>query len=79
MSTGLIVDRMDSSDQMCKAECDYKNLELEKNIKQVEAKVNVLGEASEELHCISGDFVATKIMHEKRIKYLEDHQFFFGK
>ena len=31
--TGLIVDRMDSSEQMRNAECDYKNLELEKNIK----------------------------------------------
>ena len=39
--TGLIVDRMDSTEQMLKAECDYKKLELEKSIKQVEAKVNV--------------------------------------
>ena len=66
---------MDSSEQMRKAECDYKNLELEKNVKQVEAKVNVLGEASEELHCSSGDLIAKKMMHEKRIKHLEDHQF----
>ena len=66
---------MDSSEQMRKAECDYKNLELEKNIKQVEAKVDVLGEASEELHCLSGDLVAKKMIDEKRIKHLEDHQF----
>ena len=30
--TGLIVDRMNSSEQMKKAEFDYKNLELEKSI-----------------------------------------------
>ena len=73
--TGLIVDRMDSSEQMQKAECDYKNLELEKSIKQVEAKVDVLGETSEELHCLSRDLIAKKVIHEKRIKHLEDHQF----
>ena len=73
--TGLIVDRMDSSEKMHKAECEYKNLELEKNIKQVEAKINVLGETSEELHCLSGDLIAKKIVHEKRIKHLEDHQY----
>ena len=72
---GLIVDRMDRSEKMQKAECDYKNLELEKSIKQVEAKVNVLGETSEELHCLSGDSIAMKMIHEKRIKHLEDHQF----
>ena len=66
---------MGSSEQMRKAECDYKSLALEKKIKQVEEKVNVLGEASEELHCLSGDLVAKKMMHEKRIKHLEDHQF----
>ena len=73
--TGLIVDRMDSSEQIQKAECDYKKLELEKSIKQVEAKVNVLGETSEELHCLSGDLIAKKMVHEKRIKNLEDHQY----
>ena len=73
--TGLIVERMDSSEQIQKAECDYKKLELEKSIKQVEAKVNVLGETSEELHCLSGDLIAKKMIHEKRIKHLEDHQF----
>ena len=60
---------------MQKAECDYKNFELEKSIKQVEAKVNVLGETSEELHCLSGDLIAKKMVHEKRIKHLEDHQY----
>ena len=34
--TGLIVDRMDNCDQMRKAEYEYRNLELEKNFKQVE-------------------------------------------
>ena len=62
--TGLIVDRMDSTEQMLKAECDYKKLELGKSIKQVEAKVNVLGETSEELHCLSGDLIAKKMVHE---------------
>ena len=57
---------MDSSEQMQKAECVYKNLELERNIKQVEAKVNVLGETSEELHCLSGDLIAKKMAHEKK-------------
>ena len=73
--TDLIVDRMDSCDQMRKAECEYKNLELEKNVKKVEAKINTLSEASEELHCLSGDLIAKKMVHEKRIKHLEDHQF----
>ena len=73
--TGLIVDRMDSLEQIQKAECDYKNLELEKSIKQVEAKVNTLGETSEELHCLSGDLIAKKMVHEKRIENLEDHQY----
>ena len=50
--TDLIVDRMDSCEQMRKAECEIKNLELEKNIKEVEAKVNTLSEASEKLHCL---------------------------
>ena len=49
--TGLIVDRMDSFEQMQKSECEYTNLELERNIKQVEAKVNTRGETSEGLHC----------------------------
>ena len=35
--TDLIVDRMDSCEQMRKAECEYKNLELAKNVKKVEA------------------------------------------
>ena len=52
--TGLIVDRMENAEQMRKAEGDYKNLELEKNIKEVEAKVNTLGDTSEELHGLSG-------------------------
>ena len=73
--TGLIVDRMDNCDQMRKAECEFRNLELAKNVKQVEEKVNVLCDASEELHCLSGDLVAKKMIHEKRIKHLEDHQF----
>ena len=73
--TGLIVDRMDSFEQIPRAECDYKSLELEKNIKQVEAKINTLGETSEELHCLTGDLIAKKMVHEKRIKHLEDHQF----
>ena len=73
--TGLIVDRMDNSEQMQKAECVYKNLELEKNIKQVEAKVITLGETSEELHCLSGDLIAKKMVHEKRIKHLDYHQY----
>ena len=73
--TGLIVDRMNSTEQMLKAECDYKKLELEKSIRQVEAKVNTLGETSEELHWLSGDLIAKKMVHEKRIKHLEDHQF----
>ena len=69
--TGLIVDRMDSTEQMLKAKCDYKKLELEKSIRQVEAKVNTLGETSEELHCLSGDLIAKKMFHEKRIKHLD--------
>ena len=73
--TGLIADRMDSFEQMRKAECDYKNLEMEKNIKQVEAKVNVLGKTSEELYCLSGHLIAEKMIHEKIIKHLKDHQF----
>ena len=52
--TGLIADRKDSCEQMHKAECEFKDLELEKNVRQVEAKVNVSSEASEELHCSSG-------------------------
>ena len=72
---GLMVERMNSTEEMLKAECDHKNLELEKNIRQVEAKVNVLGETSEELHCLSGDLIAKKMVHEKRIKHLEDHQY----
>ena len=51
---------MDSCQQMRKAECEYKNLELEKNVRQVEAKVNVLSETSEELHCLTGDLIAKK-------------------
>ena len=73
--TDLIVDRMDSCQQMCKAECEYKKLELEKNVRQVEAKVNVLSETSEELHCLTGDLIAKKMAHDKKIKHLEDHQF----
>ena len=60
---------------MRKAECDYKNLELEKNVRQVEAKVNVLSETSEELHCLTGDLIAKTMAHVKKIKHLEDHQF----
>ena len=66
---------MDSSEQILRAEWDYKSLELEKGIKQVEAKINSLGETSEELHCLSGDLIAKKMVHEKRIKHLEDHQY----
>ena len=66
--TDLIVDRMDSCEQMGKAKCEIKNLELEKNVKKVEAKVNTLSEASEELRCLSGDLIAKKMVHEKRIK-----------
>ena len=73
--TDLTVDRMDSCQQMCKAECEYKNLELEKNVRQVEAKVNVLSETSEELHCLTGDLIAKKMAHDKKLKHLEDHQF----
>ena len=39
-------------------------------IKEVEAKVNALGETSEELHCLSGDLIAKKMVHEKRNKHL---------
>ena len=39
------------------------------------AKVNTLGETSEELHCLNGHLIAKKMVHEKRIKHLEDHQF----
>ena len=56
--TGLIVDSINSSEQIQKAECDYKKLELEKRIRQVEARVNTPGETSEELHCLSGDLIA---------------------
>ena len=49
--TSLIVDRMDSCEQIHKAECEYKNSELEKNVKHLGAKINALGETSEELHC----------------------------
>ena len=64
--TGFIVDSMDSCEQMHNAECEYKNLALEKNIKQVKAKVNALGEISEELHCLSGDLIANKMVQEKK-------------
>ena len=70
-----IVDRMDSCEQMRKAECEFKNLELERNLKQVEAKVNILSESPEKLHCLSGDLIAKTMAHEKRTKHLEDHQF----
>ena len=65
--TGFIVDRMDNSEQMRKAECDYKNLEIEKSIKQVEAKINVLGETSEKLHCLSGDLIAKNWYMKKEL------------
>ena len=45
---------------MRKAACEFKNLETERNVKQVEAKVNALIEASEELHCLSRDLIAKK-------------------
>ena len=51
------------------------NLELEKNVRQVEAKVNVLSETSEELHCLTGDLIAKKMAHDKKLKHLEDQQF----
>ena len=66
---------MDSCQQMCKAECEFKNLELEKNVRQVEAKVNVLSETSEKFHCLTGDLIAKKMAHDKKLKHLEDHQF----
>ena len=56
----MIVTRMDSCQQMRKAECEYKNLEIEKNVRQVEAKVNVLSETPEELYCLTGDLIAKK-------------------
>ena len=73
--TDLIVDRMDNCEQMRKAECEFKNSELEKNLRRVEVKVNVLSETSEELHCLTGDLIAKKLAHDKKIKHLEDHQF----
>ena len=50
-------------------------MELQKNVRQAEAKVNILSEASEELHCLNRDLVAKTMVQEKRIKHLEDHQF----
>ena len=73
--TDLIVDRMNSCEQMRKAECEYKNLELEKNVKKVEAKINTFSQASGELHCLTGNLIAKKMLHKKKIKHLEDHQF----
>ena len=60
---------------MRKAECEFKKLELKKNARQVEAKINTLSEASEELHCLKGDLIDKRMVHKKRIKHLEDHQF----
>ena len=77
--TELIVDRMDSCQQMRKAECEFKSLELEKNVRQVEAKVNVLSETSEELHCLTGDLIAKKMAQDKKIKHLEDTTSLSGK
>ena len=37
--------------------------------------MNTLSKASDELHCLSGDLIAKKMIHEKRLKNLEDHQF----
>ena len=73
--TDLIVDRMDNCEQMRKTECEFRNVELEKNFRQVEVKVNILSETSEELHCLTGDLIAKKMAHDKKIKHLEDHQF----
>ena len=58
-----------------KAKCQSKNLVLEKNIRNVEVKVNTLSEASEELHCLSKDLIAMKMVQERRLKNLEDHHF----
>ena len=44
-------------------------------MKEVECKVNTLSEASEELHSLSGDLIAIKMAHERRIKNFENHQF----
>ena len=60
---------------MRKVECEFKNLELEKNVRQVEAKVNVLSKTSEELYCLSRDLIAKIMVHERKMKHLEDHQF----
>ena len=48
--------KMDSCELMRKVECKFKNLRLEKNVKQVEVKVNALSEVSKELHCLREDF-----------------------
>ena len=60
---------------MRKAQCKFENLVLEKNVRHVEPQVNTLSKASEELHCLSEDLIAKKMVHGKIIKYLEDHQF----
>ena len=73
--TDLIINRVDSSGQIRRAECKFKNLELEKNVRDVETKVNTLSEASEELHGSSGDITARKTIHEKTLKNLEDNYF----
>ena len=48
---------MDSCEQIRKVECEFKNSESGKNVNRVEAKVNALSEASEELHCLSVDLI----------------------
>ena len=58
---------------MRKSECEFKTFELEKNMKYVEYEVNTLSEASEELHCLTGDLIETKMAHDKKLKHLEDH------
>ena len=59
------MNRRDSSVHMRKAECQAKHLELGKNIRDVETKVNTLSEASEELHCLSSYLISKKMIHEK--------------
>ena len=60
---------------MRETECEFRSLELGKNVKEVETKGNRLSEAFEELHCLSGDLIAKKMIHEKRLKDLADQQF----
>ena len=55
--TDLFLNRRNSCTHVRKAEFQAKNLELEKNIRDLESKVNTLSEAPEELPCVNEDLI----------------------